>query len=205
MHGSVYKIPEEKKTKSIFNCSTAISSQLSRSNQGEKDHGSYLDQLDAASIVSDAFKWWDAHLKSFDLLAAICGHFASNILGFGVTCWCSSAQDKGMTNHIGWLNPVMLRKVACLLAWTTNKCIIIILWSVWAVTAGKAPPFPYSPLHSGVDLYNGIQHYWTGIKHYWARVQHYWAGIQHYWAGIQNYWAGIQNYWAGIQHYWAGI
>ena len=26
--------------------------------------------------------------------------------------------------------------------------------SVRAVTVGKAPPFPYSPLHSGVDLYN---------------------------------------------------
>ena len=149
------KVPSRYLTRSTAGrTAPAIPSLLSRSNQGEKDHGSYL-ELDAASIVSDAFEWWDAHLKSLDLLAAICGYFASNILGFGATRWCVSAQDTGVTNHMRWLSSVRLRKVACLLAWTTNKCIIMILWSVRAVTAGKAPPpFPYSPLHSGVDLYN---------------------------------------------------
>ena len=39
----------------------------------------------------------------------------------------SSVQDTGVTNHVGWLSPVRSRKVACLLAWTTNKCIIVIL------------------------------------------------------------------------------
>ena len=40
---------------------------------------------------------------------------------------------------------------------TTNKCIIVIPWTVKAVTVGKAPPFPYSPLHrSGLDVYNAL-------------------------------------------------
>ena len=38
-----------------------------------------------------------------------------------------------------------------------NKHIIIISWAVKAVTVGKAPPFPYSPLHrSGMYVYNGL-------------------------------------------------
>ena len=53
--------------------------------------------------------------------------------------------------------------VVCLFIYTalsgskqTNKRIIVIPWAVKAVTVGKAPPFPYSPLHkSGLDVYNG--------------------------------------------------
>ena len=40
---------------------------------------------------------------------------------------------------------------------TTNKRMIVIPRAVKAVTVGKAPPFPYSPLHrSGLDAYNGL-------------------------------------------------
>ena len=49
----------------------------------------------------------------------------------------------------------------------TNKHIIIIPWAVKAVTVGKAPPFPYSPLHrSGMYVYNG-----SGLEcGYWMRM-----------------------------------
>ena len=37
---------------------------------------------------------------------------------------------------------------------TNKQHIIVISWAVKAVTVGKAPPFPYSPLHrSGLDVY----------------------------------------------------
>ena len=56
-----------------------------------------------------------------------------------------------------WVSPCFVPNVTC----TTNKRIIVIPWAVKAVTVGKAPPFPYSPLHrSGLDVYNGF----IGVK-----------------------------------------
>ena len=50
-----------------------------------------------------------------------------------------------------WVSLCVVLTMTC----TTNKRIIVIPWAVKDVTVGKAPPFPYSPLHrSGLDVYN---------------------------------------------------
>ena len=49
----------------------------------------------------------------------------------------------------------------------TNKHIIVIPWAVKAVTVGKAPPFPYSPLYKkGLDVYNDVDGLETQISHF---------------------------------------
>ena len=57
-----------------------------------------------------------------------------------------------------WVSPCVVLTMTC----TTNKRIIVIPWAVKAVTVGKAPPFPYSPLHkSGLDVYNDQNPHWN--------------------------------------------